>query len=302
MTRDWVVAVTLVASAVMSAYAQQAPVFKASRSAVVFDVSVQSGGRPVVGLTAADFELREEGTIQEVVDVEPFTGAIDLSLVLDEAHLRAGGLAEAFAAVLSGIRARLQPQDAVREVWFDRGVRLSPVADPLSLVPREGASLFDAVTAAAMLPATDVRRKHVVVAITPGLDRNGALVHDTRLRVLARSGVVLHIVAIADRSRSFYSVGELSSSTGQVVSRQQIGSYDPLLNSLADLTGGRFFPVKGRDSIVDAVVHAIDDFRARYWLRYLPNPPDAKGFRRVSVKVVRAGRYDVRARTGYWRD
>lgn len=302
MTRDWAVAVTLVVGGVVSVYAQQAPIFKASRTAVVFDVSVRTGGRPVAGLTAADFELREEGTLQEIVDMEAFTGAVDLSLVMDEAHLRAGGLAETFASTLSGIRARLQPEDAVREVWFDRGVRASPVPDPLSLVPREGAALFDAVTAAAMFPVTDPRRKHVVVAITPGLDRNGALVHDSRLRVLARSGVVLHIVAIADRSRSFYSVGELSSSTGQVVSRQQIGSYDPLLNSLADLTGGRFFPVQGGNSIVDAVVRAIDDFRARYWLRYLPNPADAKGFRRVSVTVVRSGRHDVRARTGYWRD
>jgi hypothetical protein len=293
----------LLALNVAGAVGQQAPVFRTTGQAVIVDVSVRAGGKPVEGLTARDFQIHEEGVQQEVADVEPFSGTLEVSLVMDEAQLRVGELATSFERTLQGIRSRLPAEDHVQTFWFDGSVvRTVPTDNPLSLVPKEGATLFDAIAAAAMFPRESPERKHVVVAITPGLDRYGALAGDVRLRILLKAGVAVQIVAIADVMRSFYSVNHLSSATGMVTSHTSVGSYDPVLQEVSDLTGGRFFAAKSRDSLGDSVVRAIDDFRTRYWIRYRPTAKEVRGFRRIAIKVTRPGRFDVRYRTGYWRE
>src|SRR3990172_8345052 len=45
---------------------QQAPRFRVKVDAVQVDVSVVRGSRPVAGLTAANFELRDSGVVQQV--------------------------------------------------------------------------------------------------------------------------------------------------------------------------------------------------------------------------------------------
>ena len=60
----------MTAAAAAVALAQQAPsqpVFRAGVDAVMVDVSVQTSDRPVSGLTAADFQLRDNGVQQEIV-------------------------------------------------------------------------------------------------------------------------------------------------------------------------------------------------------------------------------------------
>lgn len=69
----------------VSTLATQSPVFRVERSGVVIDVSVRANGRPVRGLTQADFKLWDDGVEQRIDAVEPFSGAVEATLVLDEA-------------------------------------------------------------------------------------------------------------------------------------------------------------------------------------------------------------------------
>jgi hypothetical protein len=55
---------------------------------VFVDVSVRKGGRQLTGLTAADFELRDNGVKQDIDTIEASAVPIDLSIVVDVSAIR----------------------------------------------------------------------------------------------------------------------------------------------------------------------------------------------------------------------
>lgn len=57
--------------------------FRSGTDAVLVDVEVTSGGRPVAGLTAADFELTDSGVVQQVNVMSFADVPVSLLLVLD---------------------------------------------------------------------------------------------------------------------------------------------------------------------------------------------------------------------------
>src|SRR5919112_32731 len=82
-------AVTLAAIVVASAAPRgqapppQQPVFRTGADVVSVDASVQRDRRPLTGLTAADFELLDNGVPQEISDVTYEKLPIDVTLLLD---------------------------------------------------------------------------------------------------------------------------------------------------------------------------------------------------------------------------
>ena len=62
---------------------QQPQVFRGGTDVVAIDVTVQDGKRPVAGLTAADFDVRDNGVRQTITEVTYARVPIDLRLVFD---------------------------------------------------------------------------------------------------------------------------------------------------------------------------------------------------------------------------
>ena len=102
---------TPLALALVAAAASQAPppTFAVGVESVYVDVFVTEGGQPVVGLTASDFELKDNGVRQpvELVGVESFP--LTTFLVLDTSGSVDGDkliqLQAAGRALLGGLRA-----------------------------------------------------------------------------------------------------------------------------------------------------------------------------------------------------
>src|SRR5262245_16551118 len=61
----------------------QQPVFRSGVDSVTVDVAVLDGDRLVDGLTASDFEVRDNGVRQNVIDVAKDKFPITLELLLD---------------------------------------------------------------------------------------------------------------------------------------------------------------------------------------------------------------------------
>ena len=71
----------------------QSPQFKSHAAAVRVDALVTDGRRPVAGLTARDFELRDNGVIQTITDVDYETLPLNIISVLDVSSSVAGAAA-----------------------------------------------------------------------------------------------------------------------------------------------------------------------------------------------------------------
>jgi hypothetical protein len=82
-------AVTLAANAQTEA-PQDKRVFRTGTDAVLVDVSVLREGKPVRGLTAADFELRDNQVEQQIDLVSADEVPVDVSLLVDVSASVAG--------------------------------------------------------------------------------------------------------------------------------------------------------------------------------------------------------------------
>jgi hypothetical protein len=146
-----------------------------------------------------------------------------------------------------------------------------------------GVSVFDGLFYAMAWPV-DLDRRHVVVAFTDGFDRYSVLEKETLPRLVAHSDAVLHLVL---RPNPSYSQGSMG--TEWETSRE-------ILSEAAWRTGGT---VRTETDVAHDFAAIIEDYRTSYLLRYRPRDVPAPGWHDVGVRVIRPGKFDVRARKGY---
>jgi hypothetical protein len=118
----------IVLLAVGSGLAQAPMRFTSGTAAVRVDVLVTAGNRPVMGLKASDFELRDNGVLQQIRDVSQETLPLNLFCVLDVSGSVDGQplirLKEATSALFGTLRDR---DRAALLTFADRLVLHSPL-------------------------------------------------------------------------------------------------------------------------------------------------------------------------------
>ena len=169
----------LLALSVATAAAQQ--VFQSGVDAVIIPVAVRSGNKPVTGLTAADFELRDNGVVQEIRSVAAESIPIDVTLLLDLSSSVDGPMLQRLKTAVADTAALLRSDDRIRLVAISQVLRevfpLLPKsgAMPLDTLRAEGAtSLYDGL-AATMMRATEPGRRQLIVAFTDGRDSTSVI-------------------------------------------------------------------------------------------------------------------------------
>ena len=193
-------ALALVAAA---SQAPPPPVFAVGVESVYVDVFVTEGGRPVVGLTASDFELKDSGVRQpvELVGVESFP--LTTFLVLDASGSVDGEKLETLRGAGRALLGGLRTGDEAALVTFDEEVRVRvpPTSDRGRLEralggirPGGATALFDALYAGTML-ASD-RGRSLLVVFTDGEDNLSWLDGRQVRRVLLESNVLVQAVGI----------------------------------------------------------------------------------------------------------
>ena len=113
------IAVVLVAAAVTSVGTMQAP-------AVSLSVSVfnRSGAR-VPGLTAADFQVFEDGIEQQAASISAGPGPVSVAVVLDTSDGMAGLGLELAQRSVEHLVAQLAPDDEVAFISYERGITVA---------------------------------------------------------------------------------------------------------------------------------------------------------------------------------
>src|SRR5437762_5781872 len=262
--------------------AAQAPAFSTRIESVRVDVLVTDGGKPVVGLQAADFDIADNGVPQQVDLVSFEQIPLNVVLALDMSDSVAGErlaqLQDAGGAVLAG----LTKDDQAALVTFSNVVSL---AAPLSGRPIEvrraldevfgfgETSLVDGVYAAMEVGESDAGRALLMV-FSDGLDTSSWLTADAVLESARRSDAVAYSVAIGE------------------------GAGSPFLRELSALTGGTLYKVDSTRDLRATFLRILEEFRHRYLISYTPHGVSSSGWHRLEVKV-KNHRAAIKARPGY---
>ena len=263
-----------------------APQFTSSVNQVEIYASVtDSAGKPVHGLSAADFDVREDDALQQVTVFAEADFPLAAAVAVDASFSMAGerlAVAKSAARIFLGA---LRPGD--QAMLMSIGGRADVIA-PLStnrdaqfralnaLSSWGTTSLHDAVIDAIdkLQPATGRR---ALVLLSDGDDRYSVAAIDQVVDRARQSDVMIYPVALGR-------------------------TMPPLFTRLADITGGRAYHQRNTRQLPETLRAIADELRSQYLIGYTPSRPlggEGRAWRDIDVRVNRPG-VTVRSRDGYY--
>ena len=281
--------------------------FRSGTIGVRVDVLVTHGQELVRGLNATDFELRDEGVLQKVSEIEVEQIPLNLILAFDTSGSMAGARLHSLVQAGQSLLDRLRPDDRVALVSFATRVRLLAPLTPsrqqiqgaFATLSAQGAtSLRDAAFAALALREADPGRTLVLV-FSDGEDTASWLRPSAVIEAAKRTDAVVYAVAIAEQ-RYAYTMSSTPGRTGitasKVITIEKAGKF---LDNLTEETGGRVMFANSNKDLRATFTQTLAEFRDRYVLSYTPTGVSPTGWHRLDVKLKgKSGK--VTARRGYF--
>ena len=268
-----------------------APVFAQAKQVSVYASVLDSNGRPVTGLGAADFKVREDNVAREVLSVAPATERLSIALLLDNTQSSSG----ATQMIRDGAR------DFVKTLAGKAEIAVITFGDRPTIVQdytTDEKRLLDAVGRTFAQPGAGSYFDDAVMETSKGFEKRASarpviaalLVEDphefsTRfyqqiLDQLAKSGAALHVLAVGQPS---------GSQTDELRNRNQV------LALGTERTGGRRDQLLASTAIPGAMKQLADELANQYVVTYA-RPETLIPPEKVQVSATRPG-LTVRART-----
>jgi len=270
----------LLLSAVLSAQTQT-PIFSTKVEVVRVDALVTDGGRPVLGLGPADFEVLDNGVPQTVEFVSYDQVPLNVVLAFDMSDSVAGERLEHLRSAGAAVLAGLKRNDQSALVTFNNQVMLGaaltsdtePLREAIDHVVGEGdTSLVDGVFAGITVGESDAGRALLIV-FSDGLDTLSWLSPAAVLDTAKRSDVVAYAVSVGKVKAEF-------------------------LRDLTSFSGGRLFELEKTANLSATFVSILEEFRQRYLVSYTPRGVSREGWHRLEVRL-KGKRATIKARPGY---
>ncbi len=250
---------------------------------------VDRRGRPVEGLTQADFEVLEDGVVQEISHFSLQRDLpVRLGLVLDTSGSMEKVMPELQRVVLSFLRNLLRPRDRAFVLAFsDRPTLVEGFTADFQALERaliglradRQTALYDALVYG-LFQFSGVRGRKAMIVVSDGKDNASRMDFDRAMDYAARAGATVYTIGI-------------DLSITDVKTRSQ-------LSRLAQATGGQAFFLP-READLSGVTTQIDrELRTQYLIAYTSNSQAPRDqFRRVTVRVRRPD-LEVRTVAGYF--
>jgi hypothetical protein len=271
--------------AVGLAVAQQAvPTFHAGTNAIPVPVAVFSGDRVVRGLTAQDFQVRDNGVEQAVTDVEFNTLPIHLRLVFDTSGSISDKDLADFLRTMRFVASALEPNDECEIITFNSRIaeaasrQRPPIKIELARGGLEGTAFMDAVSLALTSVPTPERRQ-ITIVLSDAIDNTSFFDEPTLLEAARMTDAVVYTILPGDPK------------FGRAISTAR-------LQAISILTGGRLMRTPQRN-VGDAIIAAITEFRQSYVVSYTLTGASIEGWHKIDVRV-RGAKYRIRAKAGYF--
>jgi VWFA-related protein len=247
------------------------------------DVLVTADGRPLLGLTARDFDVRDNGVAQDIDFVSFDDVPLNVVLSLDSSSSLTAERREHLQSAARTLLGGLKGDDRAALVTFSHVVvRRSALTTDLTKIRAAldetleggGTALVDATFSAIVTAESDLGRP-ILVVFSDGLDTSSWLAPAAVLDIARRSDVVAYTVSVGTQEQTF-------------------------LRDVSRLTGGRLFKLESTKDLNAVFREILEEFRHRYLLTYSPRGVAAEGWHDLDVRVKRRGA-TVKARPGYLR-
>lgn len=293
-------AAAAVAATILSAPPEAQQVFRGTADVVSLSVTVTDTDRKLVpGLDRGDFQVFEDGVLQEVSTFARDPQPIALSILLDTSISMERKLSVAQEAA-SGFVRQLGPRDLAQIIDFDtRPEILQPFTSdkpPLELAIRKtqvggSTALYNALYIALtelkrvrVTAASDIRRQAIIV-LSDGEDTSSLIGYEEVLDAAKRSEVSVYAIGL--RGRTDRPSGEFNEA-------------DFVLRTLTRETGGRLFPVDDASQLQGIYQQISDELANQYSIGYVSKNLKRDGaWRRIVVRTTRPGT-SARTKSGYF--
>jgi VWFA-related protein len=274
--------------------AVQQPTFRARVNLVRLQVLVTDHRRPISGLTANDFEVRDNGVPQDIDAVSEEHRPLDMLLVMDRSQSMAGEPIVRLKAAARETVDALGPDDRCGMVTFSQRIRMDSdlttrhedVRQSIDGLEPDGmTSLVDALYGALSM-RFEAGRRSVILLFSDGLDN--------RSWTTARE--------VIDRARQSETIiGAVAYSPTRSPRGQPSEAAQPdmtFLQSLAADSGGEVVVAERPEQFAAAFSSLLERARSRYLVTYYPKGIERTGWHEVKV-TLRNRRGTVVARRGY---
>jgi VWFA-related protein len=313
----------LVLSIVAGGAATATAQFRASVDVVRVEALVaDAGGRPIGGLTAADFQLTDNGAPQTIA-VRPLADAeIDVVIALDTSLSVQGKRLAHLKAATAALVDRLMPTDRATLIAFNHQLAIGPAdAAPAAVRPRlttlvaSGAtSLVDAATAGLVWSAGR-GRPILLLVFSDGRDTSSWTRYEQALALARTSDAVVDAVVtgeLAGRGAGLLMTQPVRPQARSRITQPTLTPSSPSSEDARRLTAERFLGALTRQTsgqvlngdagggLGAAFAASLAQFRTRYEITYTPVAP-APGWHAIDVKVTGLRGATVHARRGYQR-
>ena len=273
--------------------------FRSATELVSVDVLVTDGRSPIAGLTAADFELTDNGAPQTIEQIYVEQLPLNVVMVLDSSGSVRGERLRALKAGALTVIDRLRPRDRAALVSFSHRLDLrAALTDDTATLRRSVATLDadgstalrDAAFAALVLRTAEATRT-LVLLFSDGLDTSSILSEDRVIEIARRSDAIVYTIGIRQppvrRSGMGFRPGV------------DTPTDDRFLERLSRETAGRLLHAEQNRDIERTFGRVLDEFNTRYVLGYAPRGVAGSGWHRLEVRLKkRSG--TVLARRGYF--
>jgi Ca-activated chloride channel family protein len=305
--------VLLIILVVASAHAG-AQHFTSRALAVRVDVLVTDGRQPVTGLTARDFQLKDDGVVQPIAEIDHEQLPLNLILVFDTSSSVAGARMRALVDAGQALVDQMRDGDRVAVVSFASRVRLLTPLTPsrqqvrgafAALEALGATSLRDAAFAALALRGADPGRTLLLI-FSDGNDTSSWLSSTQVIEAARRTDAVVYAVAVT-RQRTITRLannapGWPGTTAGMQTVRQdsmEVRRAGSFLEKLTRESGGRILYTASATDLRSAFTRTLAEFRDRYVLSYTPTGVGASGWHRLEV-ALEGKKGKVTARRGYF--
>jgi VWFA-related protein len=251
------------------------------------------------GLTPADFEIRDNGELRQILSLRADRQSpLSLALLVDmsgsmRVSEKVAMARQAFASLLAQLR---HGQDEAAVFTFDSALHeRQAFTTDLAILKRAltdfepfgATSLYDATAAAARRLASRSGAHKAIVVLTDGLDTSSALTAADVSGLASSIDVPVFIVATVPSVDERFMM--------ETSDRPRVEAAD--LRDLCEWTGGKFVFASTLVETIVAASTLIDELRQQYILAI--EAATANEWRRLDVRVKRASA-KVKARSGYF--